>query len=134
MKLNDPALIDAFRSLFKARPNDVRADDCLNRRHKDAGCRRCVDACPTPAITLAGGYPQLHEPQCVNCGACQRVCPTDVFVLPRSPEAGLLRTHIELSLEPVGLICPVQQSPQQSPMPVQKVIRHERCLAGFSLE
>ncbi len=125
-------LVDAFREVFKVRPVDVRSDDCLNLRHKHAGCRLCEEACPSAAITLSNGQPHLQARQCVNCGACLRVCPTDVFLLMSTPESELLSIHVDLPLHPLGLICSVHQSPDISHMPVQKVLRHQRCLAGFS--
>lgn len=80
-------------------PKDVRvdADLCLNRRHKDAGCRLCADACPAAAISLgsaasvgsaaslggaAASPPSIDVDACVHCGICQAACPTGAFAVP----------------------------------------------------
>lgn len=39
------------------------------------GCRQCADACPTDAITFAGGEPSLDLGRCIFCPECEAACP-----------------------------------------------------------
>ena len=39
------------------------------------GCRECVDACPTDAITLVDGKPQIDLGRCIFCPECEAACP-----------------------------------------------------------
>ncbi|WP_339062163.1 4Fe-4S binding protein [Tepidibacillus marianensis] len=48
---------------------------CLNYLRKDIGCRQCVDACPTEAISFQNQVPVIHHSKCLNCGACVSACP-----------------------------------------------------------
>ncbi|WP_331376385.1 ferredoxin-type protein NapF [Sinorhizobium chiapasense] len=45
------------------------------------GCGRCVDACPTHIINLAGERPSLDFSlgECTFCGDCRSACPEPVF-------------------------------------------------------
>jgi len=45
-------------------------------------CRRRVDLCPTQAITLAERQIAAAAEQCVGCGRCAAVCPTEVIGAP----------------------------------------------------
>jgi Ni,Fe-hydrogenase III small subunit/NAD-dependent dihydropyrimidine dehydrogenase PreA subunit len=59
-----PTLPDRFRGLPV-----IDASKCPN------GCRDCADACPTNAITIAGGQPRLDLGRCLFCVDCQEACP-----------------------------------------------------------
>lgn len=45
------------------------------------GCAKCVEACPTGIITMAGGLPSLDfsDGECTFCGKCAEACPEPVF-------------------------------------------------------
>lgn len=127
---------------FGGAPVLVQGEHCLNTRHKDAGCRRCVDACPTDAVELqAAGtspgagpqQPHLDPKRCVNCGLCLHWCPTDVFMQRSAPEAGLVQTAAMLPDEVLGLVCSQHNNPEDTPAPVSTVVRHKRCLASLSV-
>lgn len=68
---------------------EVRTDDCLNRRHRASQCERCL-VCPTAAIHLEEGLPQLDRPRCVECGLCVAACPMDVFRMEGAGDAAIL--------------------------------------------
>lgn len=42
-------------------------------------CRNCVIFCPTDAIRLVRGRPEINENKCIYCQICQNVCPKDVI-------------------------------------------------------
>ena len=55
---------------------------CLAVASPLQACRRCVDLCPTQAITLADREITAVAERCVGCGRCAAVCPTDAIAVP----------------------------------------------------
>jgi len=45
------------------------------------GCLRCLRACPTEALRVRGGRPQVLEHLCFGCGACLAACPAGALTL-----------------------------------------------------
>ncbi len=76
-------------SRLEERPIVVSAEQCLNSRHKDADCHRCIDLCPKQAISQRE-YMEVDAERCVACGLCWRVCPTEVFTLKAVDDRNLL--------------------------------------------
>lgn len=118
---------------FGGAPVSVQAEHCLNARHKAAGCRLCVDACPTDAIELQLGWPRLDSDRCVSCGLCLHRCPTDVFTQRGAPETTVTETVSLLPDDAVSLVCPQHVDPSVTPAPVTVVVRHKRCLVSLSV-
>lgn len=60
------------------KPRYVRYDPdiCVHSRSRKTGCTRCLDVCPTSAITSAGDTVAIDPQACAGCGACASVCPT----------------------------------------------------------
>jgi ferredoxin len=80
----DPAAV--LRVLLKAadlvgtfdKPRYITFSDhlCAHSRSRIVGCHRCLDLCPTGAITPAGDHVKIDEYVCAGCGACASACPT----------------------------------------------------------
>jgi ferredoxin len=51
-------------------------DICAHGRRGLSGCTRCLDVCPTLAITSAGDTVQVDANLCQGFGSCASVCPT----------------------------------------------------------
>jgi ferredoxin len=64
---------------------------CAHSRSKITGCTRCLDLCPTGAITPNGDHVRIDENICAGCGACAAVCPTGAASYALPPADALLR-------------------------------------------
>ncbi|MDU8942056.1 4Fe-4S binding protein [Ovoidimarina sediminis] len=49
---------------------------CAHSRAEQTGCTRCLDLCPTGAISPAGDHVEIDPMICAGCGACSSVCPS----------------------------------------------------------
>jgi ferredoxin len=49
---------------------------CAHSRSQVVGCTRCLDLCPTAAITPAGDHVAIDANICAGCGQCAAACPT----------------------------------------------------------
>ena len=98
----DPAdAAAAMRAVLKAReltgtfdkPRyvDFTADICAHSRSKIVGCNRCLDLCPTGAITPAGNHVAIDAHICAGCGQCAAVCPTGAASYALPPADTLMR-------------------------------------------
>jgi ferredoxin len=63
---------------------------CAHTRSKRTGCTRCLDLCPTGAITPAGDHVALDAAICAGCGACAAICPTGAASYALPPAAAVL--------------------------------------------
>lgn len=66
-------LVQAFggRSILTA---DAR---CVAVRNRNAQCQRCADVCKWKAFTIKNNEVKVDLAECVSCGACVAVCPTE---------------------------------------------------------
>lgn len=67
---------DLIGEFDKPRYVDFRADFCAHSRNRITGCTRCLDICPTGAISPAGDSVAIDDTICAGCGGCSAVCPT----------------------------------------------------------
>ncbi len=74
--LND--IVNVAESLEKS-PMVLLQDSCVTVRNRNAKCSRCVDVCPHDCITVKDNYLSLRPLNCVNCGLCALVCPTEAI-------------------------------------------------------
>ncbi|WP_037449120.1 4Fe-4S binding protein [Skermanella stibiiresistens] len=83
---------DLVGEFDKPRYIDFRADLCAHSRSRKTGCTRCLEVCPTGAITPAGDHVAIDPFVCAGCGSCAAVCPTGAatYTLP-TPEPLLER-------------------------------------------
>jgi ferredoxin len=95
----DPAAV--LRAVLKSRdligmfekPRYVAYDPllCAHSRSQIVGCTRCLDLCPTAAITPAGDFVAIDASICAGCGQCAAACPTGAASYALPPEDALMR-------------------------------------------
>ncbi len=61
-------------------------EDRCEARH---GCSRCIQACPTAALTLTDRAVKVSEDACVKCGLCAASCVVGAVQLPGVSDAAL---------------------------------------------
>lgn len=49
---------------------------CAHSRAEQTGCTRCLDLCPTGAISPSGDHVTVDPMICAGCGACSAACPS----------------------------------------------------------
>ena len=69
----------------------LREPLCAHSRAMQTGCTRCLDICPTGAITPAGDHVSVDPMVCAGCGACSAVCPSGAISYDAPPVDALMR-------------------------------------------
>ena len=64
---------------------------CAHSRSKITGCTRCLDLCPTGAISPAGDHVAIDPYVCAGCGSCAAACPTGAAAYALPPADALIR-------------------------------------------
>lgn len=82
---------DLVGEFDKPRFIDFSADLCAHSRSGITGCTRCLDLCPTGAITPAGDHVHIDAEICAGCGSCASVCPTGAAAYAIPDAEALLR-------------------------------------------
>src|SRR6266403_3429237 len=67
---------DLVGTFDKPRYITFHATLCAHSRSGVTGCTRCLDLCPTGAITPAGDHVAIDPNICAGCGQCATACPT----------------------------------------------------------
>ncbi|HYH19421.1 MAG TPA: 4Fe-4S binding protein [Azospirillum sp.] len=83
------AAADLVGEFDKPRYVDFKADLCAHSRSRKVGCTRCLDVCPTGAITAAGDTVSIDPHVCAGCGSCASVCPTGAATYALPPQQAL---------------------------------------------
>ena len=58
---------------------------CAHSRAEQTGCTRCLDLCPTGAITPNGDHVEVDPMICAGCGACSATCPSGAISFDAPP-------------------------------------------------
>jgi ferredoxin len=82
---------DLVGSFDKPRYVTFDAELCAHSRSRIVGCHRCLDLCPTSAITPCGDHVAIDDKICAGCGQCAAVCPTGAASYALPPIDALLR-------------------------------------------
>jgi ferredoxin len=82
---------DLTGSFDKPRYITFTEDICAHSRSRIVGCHRCLDLCPTGAITPAGDHVSIDPLICAGCGQCAAACPTGAAAYALPPADALLR-------------------------------------------
>lgn len=78
------------------KPFYVRLEEhlCAHSRAEKVGCTRCLDICPTGAITPAGEHVSVDPAICAGCGACAALCPSEAITYEApAPQTLFARMH-----------------------------------------
>lgn len=67
---------------------------CVVVRNRNALCRKCVEACPTGALSVEGNTLSIDPLACVGCGLCATVCPTTALEPEKPNDTELLREAV----------------------------------------
>jgi ferredoxin len=75
------------------KPRYIAYDDtlCAHSRSEIVGCTRCLNLCPTSAITPAGDHVAIDATICAGCGQCAAACPTGAVSYALPAEDVLMR-------------------------------------------
>lgn len=89
---------DLVGEFDKPRYVNYREELCAHSRSKKTGCTRCLEVCPTGAITPNGDHVAIDPYVCAGCGSCHAVCPTGAatYALP-TPDHLLERVRVLLT-------------------------------------
>ncbi len=96
-----PAVADAVLQASQMvgtfeKPLYVRLEEplCAHSRAEKPACTKCLDICPTGAITSAGEHVAIDPLICAGCGACSALCPSGAITYDAPPVGTLFnRLH-----------------------------------------
>ena len=79
-------MVDKVRIVERIIGTGILSDDvtvdaarCVALRHRRITCRRCVEICPSGALSVEGRAFEIDQASCTHCGACIAVCPAQAL-------------------------------------------------------
>jgi ferredoxin len=82
---------DLVGTFQKPRYVTFDANLCAHSRSQVTGCTRCLELCPTSAITPEGDHVIIDPNVCAGCGQCAAACPTGAASYALPSEDALMR-------------------------------------------
>ncbi len=67
------------------------ANICAHSRAEQIGCSKCLDICPTSALTPNGDSILIDAMACAGCGACSAICPSGAISYDAPPVSFIFR-------------------------------------------
>lgn len=64
---------------------------CAHSRAEQTGCSKCLDICPTGAISPDGDHVQIDPMVCAGCGSCAARCPSGAITFDAPPPDMIFR-------------------------------------------
>jgi ferredoxin len=64
---------------------------CAHSRAGQTGCTRCLDVCPTGAISPDGDHVSIDPMICAGCGSCASLCPSGAITYDAPPTDAQMR-------------------------------------------
>ncbi|MHB9022694.1 MAG: NADH-quinone oxidoreductase subunit B family protein [Armatimonadota bacterium] len=117
--------IETLRDVCPELPEAATGLPTITTVSCQASCQRCVQACPTSAISLLNdGELMLDRGRCIGCSACVQTCPTGTLTPDRSTRiATLTREALVLSNRNAPVVVPPSQrrSPFRRSLHVREV-------------
>ena len=82
------------------KPRYIKYDPeiCVHARSTQVGCSRCLDVCPTGAITSGNEEVVINPFICAGCGSCASVCPTGAAMY-ELPAGNFIYERLKLLLD-----------------------------------
>ena len=74
----------------------------------DVKDRACVDECPVDCIYEGERSLYIHPEECVDCGACEPVCPTEAIFYELGSPGGAQKTGVQDFDDPMIAALPPQ--------------------------
>jgi ferredoxin len=131
------SLAQAAMALAESERIDVSLapDRCLHQLDKSSECARCVNACPTDAITFEESKEMrlvTHDGgTCVKCGLCLRVCPVEAFTGDNGVATLLSFIARQEKRAIVEVACALHPHKEQGPPQANVVVNSGACLAAL---
>lgn len=100
---------DLIGDFDKPKYVNFTAELCAHSRSSLTGCHRCLDLCPTGAITPNGDHVAVNAEICAGCGQCAAACPTGAAAYALPPADTLLHKlrAMLLAYDAAGGVAPI---------------------------
>lgn len=116
--------------LFQHQPNiNFSGRQCIRSKDTRADCQLCVDYCPTNAVKLVDGIPDIESDSCIRCGVCLHTCPAGAFERADGVHKLLNCAESILDHDTLDLTCGYHPSPGKTDRGVDAVIQTNTCLS-----